>query len=249
MSKPRIYALEDAANIKALADRIDHEELWRRPMMERDTWTQEQRDRLDAGVHLRRYSDQRLAVAEELKKGAEYIRGYKLTREGLGTDHRGCGSHQWHVAINAFSSASGFDAARVMYLAKRTADEVPRMVLLFESERLGTLPGAFKMCGHDPRPADPLPDNHLRCHLGVECRKCPYLLAIDAANMTPEAKDEAKAWTCATHILTESKPDDYIESFVDDKSDAAFDAHMARSFAAERDYIDDGDVPAGGAER
>lgn len=233
----RIYALEDAAAIKALADRIDHEELWRRPMMERDTWTQEQRDRLDAGVHLRRYASQRLAVAEELKKGAEYIRGYKLTREGFGTDSRGCGSHGWHVAINAFSTASGFDGARFMYLAKRAADEVPRMILLFESERQGRLPESFKMCGHDPRPADPLPDNHLRCRLGKECRKCPYLLAIDVANMTPEAKDEAKAWTCATHILLEAKPDDYIEGFVDDKSADAFDAHLVRSFAAEQEHL------------
>lgn len=233
MSKPRIHALEDAERIEALADRIDHDELWRRPLFERDTLSQEQRDRLDTGVHLRRYASQRLAVAEELKKGAEYIRGYKLTREGLGTDHRGCGSHQWHVAINAFSSSAGFPMARVMYLAKRAADEVPRMILLFERERLGRLPGSFKMCGHDPRPADPLPDNHLRCHLGVECRTCPYLLAIDSAAMTPEAKDEAKAWTCATHILVESNPGDYIEGFVDDKSAAAFDAHLVRSFAAE----------------
>lgn len=207
-------------------------------MMERDTWSQEQRDRLDAGVHLRRYASQRLSVAEELQKGAEFIRGYKLTRESFGTDHRGCGSHEWHVAINAFSSASGFGMARVMYLAKRVADEVPRMVLLFELERKGGLAESFKACGHDSRPADPLPDNHLRCHLGTECRKCPYLLAIDAATMTPEAKDEAKAWTCATHILVESKPDDYIEGFVEDKTAAAFDAHMARSFAAELDYIE-----------
>ncbi len=229
------YAMKDADNIQALADRIDHEELWRRPGMEHDTFTPEQRDRLHAGVHLRRYASQRLAVAEELKKGGEFIRGYKLTREGMGTDHRGCGSHEWHVAINAFTSAQGFDKARFMYLAKTVADEVPRMILLFESERQGKLPESFKMCGHDPRAPDPLPDNHLRCHLGVECRKCPYLLTIDSADMTPEAKDEAKAWTCATHILVESKPGDYIEGFVDDKSAAAFDASLARSWAAEHD--------------
>lgn len=228
------HALKDAEKIEALADRIDHEELWRRPFMENDSLSPEQKDRRDAGVHLRRYASQRLAVAEELKKGAEYIRGYKLTREGFGTDSRGCGSHEWHGAINAFSQSSGYDAAKVMYLAKRAADEVPRMILLFESERQGKLPQAFKMCGHDPRPADPLPDNHLRCHLGVECRKCPYLLAIDAASMTPEAKDEAKAWTCATHIIAE-KPNDYIEGFVDDKTAAAFDAHLVRSFAAEHE--------------
>jgi hypothetical protein len=53
---------EDAPSVKqeklrALADRIDHESLWKRPMMCRGQMTDEQRDRLDAGVMLRRYSD------------------------------------------------------------------------------------------------------------------------------------------------------------------------------------------------
>jgi hypothetical protein len=45
------------AKLRALADRIDHEKLWRRPMMYRDRLTDDQRDRLDAGCMLRRYSD------------------------------------------------------------------------------------------------------------------------------------------------------------------------------------------------
>ena len=40
-----------------LADRIDHEKLCRRAGLERDGWTQEQKDCCDAGVHLRRYAD------------------------------------------------------------------------------------------------------------------------------------------------------------------------------------------------
>ncbi len=43
--------------IKALADRIDYEELWRRAGMDRSSFTPEQKDRLDAGVELRRYAD------------------------------------------------------------------------------------------------------------------------------------------------------------------------------------------------
>lgn len=43
--------------IKALADRIDHEELWRRDGIDRASFTAEQKDRLDAGVELRRYAD------------------------------------------------------------------------------------------------------------------------------------------------------------------------------------------------
>jgi len=40
-----------------LADRIDHEELWRWPGMDHDKMTPEQRDRMDAAVELRRYAD------------------------------------------------------------------------------------------------------------------------------------------------------------------------------------------------
>lgn len=40
----------------ALADRIDHESLWARAGLERPNWTQEQHDRCDAGVELRRYA-------------------------------------------------------------------------------------------------------------------------------------------------------------------------------------------------
>jgi hypothetical protein len=40
----------------ALADRIDHERLWARRGLERPGWTQEQHDRCNAGVELRRYA-------------------------------------------------------------------------------------------------------------------------------------------------------------------------------------------------
>ncbi len=49
--------------------------------------------------------------------------------------------------------------------------------------------------------------------------------------MTNEAKDEAKAWTCATHILTECENPQYIEGFLYDKSDIAFNDRMLRSLA------------------
>lgn len=225
--------------LEALADRIDHEELWRRPGMERDQMTPEQRDRLDAGVNLRRYADQRGGVVRELKKGAEYIRGFKLERaDNLSTDRRGCGTNEWHGALNAYADEmrrAGKGWPRFMYTAKMISDEVPRMILLFEQDRRGRLPGSFKMCAHDPAPATPLPDNHLRCSLGVECRKCPHLAGIDAsARMTSEAKDEAKAWTCATHILAE-RGDTYLEQCLYDKSDDAFNERLISSLAAEQD--------------
>lgn len=232
--------MKDPDELNALANRIDHEELWRRSLFDRDSLTTEQRDRLDAGVYLRRYASDRFTVLEALKEGREYMRGYKFTRCDFGTDARGCGTNGWHGAINKFSDSDFFewkDKSRsrdfpwMMYLAKKVSDEVPRMILLFENERRG-LATHFKMCGHEPGPGVPLPDNHLRCALSKECRKCPYLAAIEAEpSMTDEAKDEAKAWTCATHILTESENVRYVEEFIYDKSDIAFHDRMARSLA------------------
>lgn len=221
--------MKDPKEIVALANRIDHEELWRRPGMERDSMTPEQRDRLDAAVYLRRYADDRFTVLKALEEGREYIRGYKFTRpDDMSTDRRGCGTSNWHGALNG--EGIGNQAPHWMYTAKMVADEVPRMILLFEQERRG-LPAAYKMCGHDPRPATPLPDNHLTCALGKQCRKCPFLARIEErTTMTNEAKDEAKAWTCATHILLESKPERYFEGFLHDKSEAVFNERLGESF-------------------
>jgi hypothetical protein len=223
--------------LEALANRIDHEELWRWPGMDRDKMTPEQKDRLMAGVYLRRYARDRGNMLEQLKEGAEYMRGMRLERANRGTDQRGCGDHAWHAACNAESDRlreNGGEWPRVMYSAMKISDEVPRMVLLFQYERERGMPTSYKMCGHDPRPAMPLPDNHLRCGLGQECRKCEYLAAIDRSErMTPEAKDEAKAWTCATHFLLESEPDVFFEGILRDKSDDAFDDRLAASFGAE----------------
>lgn len=219
--------------IEALANRIDYQELWRRPGLERDEFTQEQRDRLDAGVNLRRYARQRGVVVEALKEGGQYMRGYHFTRaDEFSTDRRGCGTREWHGALNGKEIKD--HAPHWMYTAKMISDEVPRMILLFEYERTGRLGNSYKMCSRDPRPATPLPDNHLRCALGLACRKCPFLARIDAQEgMTPEAKDEAKAWTCATHVMLESKPDVYLETILHDKSDDAFNARLVASLGSE----------------
>lgn len=234
-------------DLEALANRIDSEELWRRNPFDRDQLTQEQRDRLDAGVNLRRYAHG-LGLADRVRaEGAMFITGYKLADYSGGTYGRGCGTHEWHVAINRFSDAqrqAGKPWPRMMYAAKTISHEVRRMILLFERERTTGLDTSYRMCGHDPRPATPLPDNHLRCHLGQECRKCEFLGAIDAnPGMTPEAKDEAKAWTCATHILLESDEDGlFLEQCLYDKSDDAFNARLIESFAQEHGGPEDDDV-------
>lgn len=234
----------DPDELRALADRIDFDQQWRRsPLAD---FTQEEKDRCMAGVFLRRYADERGSMLEQLKEGAQYMRGTRLERSNRGSDQRGCGSDEWHRAIVAYAdddrhfprppvvngmATKSREWPRMMYTAYKISDEVPRAILLFQYEREGKLPGAFKMCGHDPRPATPLPDNHLRCALGQECRKCPHLAAIDSnGHMTPEAKDEAKAWTCATHFLLESKPDVFFEELIYEKSTAAFNARLGESF-------------------
>lgn len=222
--------MKDPEKIRELADRIDYEKLWQLSGLDQMELPPEKRDRLDAAVYLRRYADDRFTVLKALEEGSEFIRGYKFTRpDDLSTDRRGCGTREWHGALNG--KQIGVDQApHWMYTAKMVADEVPRMILLFEHERRG-LATHYKMCGHDPRPATPLPDNHLTCALGKQCRKCPFLARIEAQEkMTNEAKDEAKAWTCATHILLESKLEHYFEQFLRDKSDDAFDARLAESF-------------------
>lgn len=220
--------------LEALANRIDHEELWRWPGMDRDKMTPEQKDRLMAGVYLRRYASDRGNMLEQLKEGAEYMRGMRLERANRGTDQRGCGDRAWHVACNAESDRlreEGCAMSRLMHSARKISDEVPRMVLLFQYEREHGMPSSYKMCAHDPRPATPLEDNHLRCGLGQECHKCLFLAAIDRSEeMTPEAKDEAKAWTCATHFLLESPADIWFEQILFDKGDDAFNARVLESF-------------------
>ena len=89
-----------------------------------------------------------------------------------------------------------------MYEAKTMADEVPRLVLLFKREREGRNPSVHQQCSRS-QPV-PVVDNHLSCCLGVKCRECPELLAIEKMEKsTPEEIDTAKAWTCAAHIVSE----------------------------------------------
>lgn len=109
-------------------------------------------------------------------------------------------NHAWHVAINRFAEGKhGKDRPSWLYTAKEVADEVPRLAYLFERERTGNLPKIHKQCSCCA-PVE-VPENHLTCCLGKKCKECPFLLALEKAEMPPEAIDKAKAWTCATHIV------------------------------------------------
>lgn len=112
--------------------------------------------------------------------------------------------YTWHHAINAFSGTkigSG-EFPTFMYSAKAAAQEVPRLALLFNHERLGKLPKVFRSCAccSDQKH---VVDNHLTCCLGQQCRACPYLLALDTTKTDAVTIDWIKAWTCVSHILSE----------------------------------------------
>lgn len=109
--------------------------------------------------------------------------------------------HKWHVSVNRHTADKrGDDWPRFMYEAIDLFDEVPRMTLLHGRERRGELVKTTRHCSFSP--TEQVRDNHLTCCLGVKCRECPHLLALDAAELTPEQIDEAKAWTCASHIAS-----------------------------------------------
>lgn len=113
----------------------------------------------------------------------------------------------WHGAINthhdelraADPKRRGF--RRFMYEAKKAHGELPRLILLHREEREGKLPKLHQQCSMSP--VEPIPENHLACCLGVRCKECPELKALETPALTPEQQDEAKAWTCIAHILTQ----------------------------------------------
>jgi hypothetical protein len=116
-------------------------------------------------------------------------------------------SHEWHVAVNRCSdewrkAGKEWVEMRFMYEAKKMADEVPRMVMLFRQEREGALPQTHQQCSMQaPVPVD---DNRLTCCKGVKTRECPHLLALEKIERcTPAEVDAAKAWTCAAHIVSD----------------------------------------------
>lgn len=115
-------------------------------------------------------------------------------------------NHEWHAAVNRHvdertKAGDEWRKTRFMYDAKTMADEVPRMVMLFQAEREKSLPQTHQQCSMQP--PVPVKDNHLTCCKGVETRECPHLLALEKMERcTPEDVAMAKAWTCAAHIVS-----------------------------------------------
>ncbi len=154
--------------------------------------------------------------------------------------------HRWHVAINRHASPDvgysqeHYEAMRFMYEAKSLADEVPRLVRLFGMERRGELAAQHHQCSHDHQGQE-VPDNHLTCCLGVECRSCPHLAALDAAELSDEERDTAKAWTCAAHIVSQGG-DQAREGYILTTDDQMYWSNLYQSLAAG----DPDDGPRGG---
>lgn len=150
--------------------------------------------------------------------------------------------HDWHVAINAYvvpAMIGTADYPTFMYEAKSARDEIRRLPLLFKMEREAKLPSTHQQCSHS-EPV-PIPKNELTCCLGVKCAECPHLKALETAKLTPEQIDEAKAWTCVTHVVMKGG-DHAREGYIMTTGDRMFWDHVYESMAANPDDLgpDDG---------
>lgn len=142
--------------------------------------------------------------------------------------------HNQHTRINKLSSELGYSEVRFMYTAKDLPGEIERMKSQHRRERLGTLPNQFVKCATFQSPAVPIENNYLQCALGVKCKECKYLKAIDEVQTAdPSLIDEMKAYTCATHIVQQiaTKQYDMSEGFLQDKEDRMYWQNLYKSLA------------------
>lgn len=144
-------------------------------------------------------------------------------------------NHNWHAAINQHSDKlrkASQTWPHFMYEAKTLADELPRMVKLFASERAGKLPAYHQQCSRQ-RP-ELIEENKLVCCRGVVCSECSHLMAIDSSeHISDEDKDTAKAFTCATHIVSDGG-DVMREGYILTKGDRLFWDNVYQSMAGEQ---------------
>jgi hypothetical protein len=131
--------------------------------------------------------------------------------------------HAWHVGINAFAEDQHihgvkFESYQWLYNARNAAEEVYRLMHLFESDRKT--------------------DTVLICDFGTRCRECLVLKHIETKMLAVGANpklgreiehsdiDAAKAWTCITHILTQGRipTDGVFVTCEHDRNDATDDA-------------------------
>lgn len=148
-----------------------------------------------------------------------------------GREHRRV-HQEWHVSVNRLHyDGDKWNEVRRdwMYEAMSAHDAVRYLPGLFRRERLGELRKVHQQCSMSA--PEPIVDNKLTCCLGVACKECPALLALDASKVTPEQLDEIKAWTCVTHIVSEGG-DKAREGYVLTTDDQMFWGNVYTSLAA-----------------
>lgn len=143
---------------------------------------------------------------------------------------------RWHEHVNRFTDGKlGTDKwPSFMYQAMDAASESRRLAGLFRAEREGKLKKVHIQCATVGTPPVAVPYNHLTCCLGVKCRECPYLLALEGGGeraLTVDQQDEAKAWTCVSHILM-SGGDKANEGFILTSDDRLYWDNVYASLAA-----------------
>lgn len=140
---------------------------------------------------------------------------------------------KWHEAVNAFHSESKQAEHRHwMYEAMDVYQEIPRLIRIHGMERKGELVKLHQQCSHSI--PEELKENHLTCCLGIKCKECPELLALESAELQPEEIDIAKAWTCAAHIISKGG-DISNEGYILDESDKRYWANLYESLAGQEE--------------
>lgn len=134
---------------------------------------------------------------------------------------RGPDRQEWYTAINKHNSGAlgTRKFASWMYDGMKMRSEIPRMtrLLLIDGEQ----PSAGR--------------GRLSCCLGVPCSACEHLKALDAiSGATAGEIAEAKAWTCASHIVRDGG-DIVNEGYFVTPSDRAFWDRVCESLSATAD--------------
>jgi hypothetical protein len=127
---------------------------------------------------------------------------------------------------NTAKSDSGVKWEHWLYEGKRMIDELRRLPILFQREREGTLPQAFKYCSLSPTEKLPV-ENELICCLGEKTKECPILRDAfkDTGAFPLEMIDHAKAHICVAHVLSEKfgpHAIDTSEGYITDSTERAF---------------------------
>lgn len=143
--------------------------------------------------------------------------------------------HSWHVGMNRYSEterAAGNAFPHWLYNVKSAAHEMYRLMYLWESDKAT--------------------DTNLRCMLGVKCRDCGILQAVEGAmreeqiserpfkrDITDDDIKAAKVMTCLGHML-QTAPGEYMgEGMIKSKADREDDEAEHKRWADIAAYEDE----------